>query len=59
MTITTTVTISHEELCELKLKDEDFRSIGYNLKASNSYGKVYEKIAWQTANSEKPLECIL
>lgn len=49
MTITTIVTISHEELHNLGLSDSDFRGLGYTLKESNSWGKTYEKIAWQNA----------
>ena len=55
MTITTTVTISHEELHNLGLKDEDFKALGYNLKRVTSWGKTYEKIAWQNAIDIKEL----
>lgn len=48
MTITTTVTISHEELHDLGMTDNSFRELGYNLKETNSWGKVYEKIAWNS-----------
>lgn len=48
MTITTTVTISHEELHELGLNDNSFKELGYFLRNSTSYGKTYEKIAWST-----------
>ena len=52
MTITTIVTISHEELHSLGLSDEDFRNLGYRLKEATSWGKTYEKIAWQNAVPE-------
>lgn len=52
MTITTTVTISHEELHDLHMNDQSFRELGYNVKEANSWGKVYEKIAWQTATKD-------
>lgn len=52
MTITTIVTISHEELHSLGLKDEDFKVLGYNLKETTTWGKTYEKIAWQTATKD-------
>ena len=52
MTITTTVTISHEELHSLGLSDEDFRNLGYRLKDTTTWGKTYEKIAWQNAVQE-------
>lgn len=48
MTITTTVTISHEELHDLHMNDQSFRELGYTVKESNSWGKVYEKIAWNS-----------
>lgn len=48
MTITTTVTISHEELHDLHMTDKSFRELGYNLKVANEVGKVYEKIAWNS-----------
>lgn len=52
MTITTTVTISHEELHDLHMTDKSFRELGYNLKETTSWGKTYEKIAWQTATKD-------
>jgi hypothetical protein len=48
MTITTTVTISHEELHDLHMNDKSFKELGYNLKAATEVGKVYEKIAWNS-----------
>ena len=53
MTITTIVTISHEELHNLGLSDEDFRTLGYRLKYTTTWGKTYEKIAWQNAKDIK------
>lgn len=46
MTVTTTVTISHDEMHKLKLTDEQMREIGYRLKATTTWGKTFEKISW-------------
>ena len=46
MTITTTVTISHEEMRKLGMTDQNFKNLGYFLKQTNSYGKIFEKINW-------------
>lgn len=53
MTVTTTVTISHEEMHKLKLNDECFKNLGYFLKQTNSVGKVYEKISWSMPSEIK------
>lgn len=54
MTVTTTITISHEEMHELKLTDSYMKNLGYVLKATTSWGKTFEKIFW--SNSIKTLE---
>lgn len=46
MTVTTTITISHEEMERLHLKDKNFEVLGYKLIKNNSFGKIYEKISW-------------
>ena len=46
MTITTTVTISHEEMRKLGMTDQAFKNLGYFLKQTNSYGKIFEKVYW-------------
>ena len=46
MTITTTVTISHEEMRKLGMTDQSFKNLGYFLKQTTTYGKVFEKITW-------------
>lgn len=61
MTITTTVTISHEELHDLHMTDKSFRELGYNLKAATEWGKVYEKVSWNSTckGENRPLDTIL
>ena len=44
MTVTTTIRISHKEMENLKLTDNYLKKLGYQLKTSTSYGKVFEKI---------------
>ena len=46
MTITTTVTISHEEMRKLGMTDQSFKELGYFLKETTTYGKIFEKIFW-------------
>lgn len=52
MTITTTVTISHEEMRKLGMTDQSFKNLGYYLKHTTSYGKVFEKISWTDRKDE-------
>ena len=52
MTVTTTITISHEEMNKLGLRDDYLKQLGYHLKSHNEYGKVFEKIFW-TDDKEK------
>lgn len=48
MTVTTTVTISHEEMHDLHLTDKSFKDVGYRLKQITTLGKIYEKVSWNT-----------
>ncbi len=48
MTVTTTVTISHEEMHDLHLTDKSFKDVGYTLRQTTTVGKIYEKVSWNT-----------
>ena len=52
MTVTTTVTISHEEMQRLHLTDDNFKDLGYFLKQTTAVGKTFEKIAWSNAKEQ-------
>lgn len=56
MTITTTVTISHEEMHNLHLSDAAFKNMGYHLSEVSAYGRVYSKTSWNaTCKAKKRL----
>lgn len=53
MTVTTTITISHEEMERLHLTDKSLEAIGYRLIKTTTFGKVFEKISWNMKALER------
>ena len=52
MTVTTTISISHKEMNELKLTDKYLKDLGYVLKTTTEWGKVFEKIFWTSRRDD-------